>query len=246
MTSQKATPLLALPEEHGTADRPLGERLFQIAFAVVQWPWLLRSLYGGTQASKADLLDRLALPGDALPHLGSWKADTYLLHRLVDLVEEIRPRTVVEIGAGATTLVLAKALQLAGCEGQLISFDQHERFISPVRHWLGEHGLTADLRHAPLSVRSDGWPGLWYALDELPYRIDLLLIDGPPWAVHPYARGAAEQLFSRVTSGGAIVLDDAARPGERVVAWRWKRGWPEIDFRYEGAGSKGTLIGRKP
>lgn len=245
MTSREATPLLALPEAGGAPGLPLDERVFRLAFAAVQWPWLLRSLYGGTRASKADLLLRLALPPDALPHLGSWKADTYLLHRLVDLVEEIGPATVVEVGAGATTLVLARALQLSGNGGHLISFDQHAEFISAMHRWLGEHGLEADLRHSPLSVRAEEWPGLWYDLNDLPFQIDLLIIDGPPWSVHPFARGAAEQLFSRVARGGAIVLDDAARPGERIVARRWRRQWPDIEFSFESGGSKGTLIGRK-
>src|SRR5690606_31481650 len=37
---------------------------------------------------------------------------------------------------------------------------------------------------------------------------------------------------------GVTFLDDAARPGERVVARRWRRRWPTIDFNYDGRGSK--------
>jgi len=187
----------------------------------------------------------LTLPPDALPHLGSWKADTYLLHRLVDLVAEIRPTTVVEIGAGATTLVLAKALQLNCTEGNLVSFDQNAEFVEAVHRWLDDHDLVADVRHSPLSYRTDAWPGFWYALDHVPLQIDLLVIDGPPWSVHPFARGAAELLFPRISSGGAIVLDDAARPGERIVSRRWKQSWPDFEFSYETGGTKGTLIGRR-
>ena len=88
MTTKLLTGLLAKPNA-GEADVRCtpGERAFQIAFGAVQWPWLLRSLYGGTQAQKTALLARLGLQADALPHLGSWKADTYLLHRIVDIVE---------------------------------------------------------------------------------------------------------------------------------------------------------------
>jgi len=40
------------------------------------------------------------------------------------------------------------------------------------------------------------------------------------------------------------LLDDAARPGEQVVARRWRERWPYIAFHYDRRGSKGTLIGR--
>jgi predicted O-methyltransferase YrrM len=245
MTTRELTPLLAIAPKTGTPARSFAETLFQLGFAAVQWPWLLRSLYGGTQASKRKLLQRLALAPDTLPHLGSWKADTYLLHRLVDLIEAHRPKTVVELGSGATTLVLGRALEMFAPGARLVSYDQNAEFVTSVQRWLGDNGLAAELRHASLSSRSDNWPGLWYQLDEVPGVIDMLVIDGPPWSVHPFVRGAAETLFSRLSRGGLVVLDDAARPGERIVARRWKRSWPDIHFEFDNRGNKGTLIGRK-
>lgn len=220
------------------------ERLFQIAFGAVQWPWLLRSLYGGTQDQKQALLARIGLGTNALPHLGSWKADTYFLHRIVDTIEQARPAHVVELGSGATSLVIARALALHG-GGRLHSYDQHAPFVAAMHEWLAEHDLAADFHHAPLTTRDVRWPGLWYALNDVPGSIDVLVIDGPPWAVHPFARGMAERLFALIAPGGTILLDDAARPGERYVAQRWKKAWPDFDFTYEGAGTKGLLIGRR-
>lgn len=245
MTTRSLTGLLAKPRKLGQDIHCTpGERAFQIAFGVIQWPWLLKSLYGGTQAKKRELLDRLDLTPDALPHLGSWKADTYLLHRVVDLIEEQRPATVVELGSGATSLVIARALARNG-EGQLHSYDQHLPFISEMHSWLAENGLEASFSHAPLVQRDARWPGIWYDLSDLPPSIDLLVVDGPPWAVHPFARGMAERLFPLLRPGGVMMLDDAARPGERYIARRWRRDWPEIEFSYEGAGTKGLLIGRR-
>ena len=79
----------------------------------------------------------------------------------------------------------------------------------------------------------------------MPERIDLIIIDGPPWTVHPLVRGAAERLFPRLSPGGIVLLDDAARPGERLVARRWRKRWPEIDFTLRKDGTKGTLIGSR-
>jgi len=246
VTSRELTRFLPLEEEGGArADlrRRASDMAWRIGFGAIGWPWLLASLSGGRPADKRALLDELALPHDALPHLGSWKADVGFLRHIVREIARLRPAHVVELGAGASSLIAARALQLHG-GGRLHSFDQHGGFVDATRQWLADHGLDVDIRHAPLTHESADWPGRWYAVDHLPERIDLLIIDGPPWSVHPLVRGAADSLFSRLSPGGVVLLDDAARPGERLVARRWRRRWPHIDFRLMKDGTKGTLVGR--
>jgi predicted O-methyltransferase YrrM len=247
MTTREATSLLPRAADAaviGDYARSLSEWAAVLAFGAIQWPWLLKSLNGGTLAEKRALLDRLELPHDALPHLGSWKADTGLLKLLVDHIETHRPQLVVEFGTGASTLILARALQRAG-GGTLISFEQHKDFVDATRKWLADYGLHAELRAAPLAPSPDGWPGLWYDHGLLPEGIELMLIDGPPWSVHPMTRGAAASLFDQVAPGGTVVLDDAARPGERLVARRWRKLRPDFSWELDKSGSKGTLIGRR-
>jgi predicted O-methyltransferase YrrM len=243
MTSREATPMLAL-EWDGEIQREPSDMARLLAFGAIQWPWLLKSLYGGRKKAKAALLARLQLPSNALPNLGSWKADVGLLDRIVDHIAAERPETVVELGAGASTLIVARTLQLLGRGGRLISYDQHDAFVEATRVWLADHGLCADLKHAPITSGSGRWADLWYDLDAVPDSIDLLLIDGPPWAIGPTVRGKASRLFSRIKRGGTVMLDDAARPGERLVARRWQRDWPNFDWCFEG-GIKGTLVGRR-
>ena len=243
MTSREKTRLLSL--EGSAPERPLAEKLFTVAWGSIQWPWLLRSLWGGRLADKHALLDHLGLPHDALPHLGSWKADTAFLWRIVGAVEKLRPRNVVELGCGASTLVVAKALQRNG-GGALYSYDQHAGFVQATREWLQGHGLDASLGCAPIVADRSRWSHCWYDPGSLtvPSSIDLLVIDGPPWALNPFIRGRAEILFDRIAPGGMVLLDDAARPGERVVASRWRRDWP--DFRFTLLpGPKGTLVGER-
>lgn len=244
MTSKFATGLLPRAQDNEAADVSFSDRMHVLAFGAIGWPWLLRSLSGGRKRDKRLLLARLDLPGDALPNLGSWKADTVLLHRIVDTIERLRPAAVVELGAGASTLVTARALQMHG-GGRLVSFDQHTDFVEATGLWLAEHGLSADVHAVDLVPAPGGWPGSWYDVHHLPERIDLLIIDGPPWAVHPYVRGAAETLFDRIPVGGVVLLDDAARPGERVVARRWRKRWPNFSFELDGSGTKGTLVGTR-
>jgi predicted O-methyltransferase YrrM len=242
MTTRETTSLLSRADADTVATRSTRERVEVIAWGAIQWPWLLRSLRGGSQAEKAALLDRLGLSAEALPNLGSWKADTRFLMHIVDAIETLRPATVVELGCGASSLIIAKALALNG-GGRLISYDQHADFVTATGDWLTNHGLAADLRHAPLAQPPGDWPGLWYSLSDVPATIDLLVIDGPPWALHPLVRGAAESLFPRLTAQARVLLDDAARPGERLVARRWRQRWPMMRFAYDRRGAKGTLIG---
>jgi predicted O-methyltransferase YrrM len=242
MTSREATGFWVQTDD--SIQQSLTDKLAVCAYGAIQWPWLLRSMHGGRRADKAALLERLQLTPDALPNLGSWKADTVFLAHIVSAIEQLRPAEVVELGCGASTLVLGRALELHG-GGRLSSFDQHAKFVQATHEWLRLHGVKAEMHHAPLGRPPGGWPGHWYKLDHLPATIDLLVIDGPPWAIHPHVRGAAETLFERIPVGGMVLLDDAARPGERVVAKRWRAKWPDFDFTFDRRGTKGTLIGRR-
>jgi predicted O-methyltransferase YrrM len=246
MTSRESTSLL--PRHRGTRIVGDGSRSWRdwaalLAVGAIQWPWLLRSLDGGSTKDRLALLDRLDLPHDALPNLGSWKADVGLLRLVSEHIARHQPKVMVEFGAGASTLVAARALQRAG-GGRLFSFEQHEDFVEATRQWLAQYGLEAEIRAAPLRP-SDDWPGLWYDHGPVPEWIDLLVVDGPPWTIHPLTRGAADSLFERIAVGGTVMLDDAARPGERIVARRWRKRWPNFDFRLNKSGSKGTLVGTR-
>ena len=247
MTSRDKTWLLPRSGDGhviGTRRKSFGDLATLVAIGAIQWPWLLRSLRGGSKASKHALLDRLELPHDALPNLGSWKADTGLLALVAEHILAAKPKLVVEFGTGASSLIIARALQMAG-GGTLISFEQHAEFVDATRQWLADYGLEADLRAVPLRPSPPPWSGLWYDHGQLPGGIDLMLIDGPPWTIHPFTRGAAATLFGQVAPGGAIMLDDAARPGERLVARRWRKDWPDFRFNLVKSGTKGTLVGKR-
>lgn len=245
MTSRETTGLLRRAGDAAAAPtRSLGDWAAVIGLGAITWPWLLRSLDPGRIEDKHKLLDRLGLPHDSLPHLGSWKADIGLLTLVADHIMAQRPKLVVEFGAGASSLIVATALAQAG-RGKLISFEQHEDFASATALWLAQHGLDSDIRAAPLMRAPGDWPGFWYGHGPLPTGIDLMVIDGPPWALHPMTRGAAATLFDKIAPGGTIILDDAARPGERLIARRWRKMYPEFEFSLWTGGSKGTLIGTK-
>src|SRR3546814_1284261 len=98
------------------ARRRLSDMAWRIGFGAISWPWLLASLSGGRKADKRALLDELGLPHDALPHLGSWKADMGFLRHIVREIARLRPAHVAELGAGASKLTAARALALRSDE----------------------------------------------------------------------------------------------------------------------------------
>jgi predicted O-methyltransferase YrrM len=159
-------------------------------------------------------------------------------------LQRARPAMVGELGCGASTFVAARALQLFG-GGKIVSFDQHADFALTTQSWIRENNMDVEIRHAPLGTPPAGWPGHWYQLSDVPSDIDLLIVDGPPWAIHPHVRGAASSLFPLIRPGGRVLLDDAARPGERVVTRRWRKEHRNMQFILDTRGAKGTLLGHK-
>lgn len=210
-------------------------------FGALSWPWLLRGNLPADPHERARLLARLDLADD-LPDLRGWIADAGFLNLVADRILDGGARSIIEIGSGTSTLVAARALAMVG-GGALISLDTHPGHAAETASRLRAQGLSGDVRHLGFAYDpASPWGIAWGDLDALPDRIDLLVVDGPPWFRHPFIRGAAEALFDRLTPGGAILLDDAARPGERLVAQRWRQRWPDIDFRLLPT-MKGALIG---
>lgn len=164
------------------------------------------------------------MPWDA----GSLKpaAVAFILRQLVlfDL------RTVVECGAGLSTVFLASALRVTG--GRLISIEHDAAWVERVERLLAFEGLSdrVELVHAPLAPGEAGKPA-WYSRGAvqgaLAAPIDLLLVDGPP-AQEPglgLARLPAAGCFRpALHERSLVVLDDVHRPGEAEIVDRWRAG----------------------
>src|SRR3546814_14846428 len=81
---------------------------------------------------------RSTLTDTLFPYTTLFRSDTFLLHRIVDEIEQHQPQHVVELGSGATSLIVAKALSRNG-GGNLHSYDQHYPFVVEMRNWLAQH-----------------------------------------------------------------------------------------------------------
>ncbi len=126
-----------------------------------------------------------------MPSLGRWALDARSMLHLRYLVDDLKPRRVVEFGGGGSSTVwLAYLCERIGA--QLTSIDHHPTFLERTRSMLERHGFggKVDLRLGgeleEHTVGSDTYS--WYAreayadLDE----VDLLFIDGPPSTTGPW------------------------------------------------------------
>jgi predicted O-methyltransferase YrrM len=186
-----------------------------------------------------------------------WSSGAMRASGLVTICNEIvlgDRRRVVELGAGSSTVLLARLLREQGGGATLDAIEHDADWAAWVSRRLEREGLAsvAQVTLAPLEPHPLGWDGLpWYAqgplaatLDGAP--IDLLLVDGPPAFDAAAARArypALAALAPFLAPGAVVVLDDVVRDGEAAVLERWER---ESAFRFERRPLEAIAIGRAP
>ena len=147
---------------------------------------------------------------------------------LISMIQEHKPRVIVELGSGLSTIICAYGLRAIG-EGAVISLDHEERYVSMTRGHLVKHKLQdiAKVVHVPLrEVTIKGRTYSWYDIDALRDvgQIDMLIVDGPPDVPGGMARyPAVPLLFDRLSDNAVVLLDDASRAPERMAAEIWMR-----------------------
>lgn len=176
-------------------------------------------------------LDRLPLPFG-----GGWALTGDAAALIAREVLLRRPRTILELGSGVSTLLLGQILAPYG--GRLLSIDHDPIWAEKTATNVRALGLDATVRviHAPLVRRLiGGTEFLWYDLtDEFLASIesiDALVVDGPPHdsAAAPYGARypALPMLRGKLAPDAIIFIDDAARDSERMMVEHWQDQNPE-------------------
>jgi predicted O-methyltransferase YrrM len=172
-----------------------------------------------------------------LPDSRKWAASPDFLKKLIEVIVEVRPDTIVEASSGVTTLVAAYCLKKIG-KGKILSLEHEPEHVSGNRKLLFTHGLqdVAEIIHAPLKEISIGdrvWQ--WYDLDRLDFEgdMDLLVIDGPPKRIQKMARyPALPLLLGRLSDKGVVLMDDGDRDDEQDIVILWKKEFEHLNFEY--------------
>jgi predicted O-methyltransferase YrrM len=197
---------------------------------------------GAQEAVNATCLGALELKFPAF--LGHWSIDPFLGRWLVQHIQAERPRCIVELGSGTSTILVAKTLALLG-EHHVdhVAVDHDDRYLGLTRELAARNGVGERTRflHCPL-VLYEGYGQNWYEALKARLagkKIDLLLVDGPPGATSTHARRPAMlELRDLLSERCVVVLDDAGRKEEREIARAWVRDVPgfELTFSHEGHG----------
>lgn len=174
-----------------------------------------------------------------IPATRSWAASPDLLLTLLHHVRSSAPKTIVDLGSGMSTLVLAKSAPTA----KIYSIDNSDEYAGKTARLLADHGITnVNLRVAPLTPHISGVD--WYDTAQLAdiSSIDLLFIDGPPGSKNMKARHPAiAECISRLSPSAIIVIDDVAREGERAMAEEFARLLPTHTIEFLPH-EKGTAV----
>lgn len=189
---------------------------------------------------------RVAAP---LPPMREWAISPDFANIIAGTIYEKRPRHVLELGSGVSTLVAGYALRQAG-GGALVSLEHEEHFARISDGNLKKHELTELVRvvYAPLrQVVVGGRKHLWYDTATLEglQEIDLVIVDGPPGTVQELARyPALPLLWSHLRDEAVLLIDDADRADERRVIELWCSEFPSL-VAERLAAEKGAVILRK-
>ena len=181
-----------------------------------------------------------------LPSMVRWAAFPKFCETVIEYVQLVKPKIIVEAGSGVSTIISGYSLQKFS-SGQVISLDHDQNFGNKTKNELVKHGLQdiGRVQYAPLVNHDiDGQDWIWYDLSNFDksIKIDLLSIDGPPVKTQPLSRyPALPLLYEYLSEKAIIILDDAARDSEQKIVDMWLKKYPEFSLRYEPS-KKGIAI----
>ncbi|GAB4510136.1 MAG: hypothetical protein OHK0046_06370 [Anaerolineae bacterium] len=200
--------------------------------------------YRQTEALHA--LYSLVRPRQPLPPMRLWVISPDFGALLAGLIQQHKPRTIVELGSGVSTLIAAYALESTGVAGHITSFEHMDDFISTGQRRLEQHGLSqlVTLIHAPLTEQNGT---TWYDTSTMQglTAIDLLVVDGPPEKTQTSARQPAlDVLYDKLADGALILVDDYLRDDEYRMVNAWVETY-NLEVVETLATERGTAILRK-
>lgn len=182
--------------------------------------------------------------------LGGWSIDTFLGRYLIQHLLEHRPKCIVELGSGSSTIIISRALQIMGEKKTVhIAVDHESKYLDLTRASAQLNGVSEGIEflHCPLE-RYESLDKLWYGglAERLGDRkIDLLVIDGPPGPLQPMSRYPALPLLQPYMSEHCtVILDDAERDEEQEIARRWVQENPAFNLTFTSEGHGLAILTR--
>lgn len=167
----------------------------------------------GLEAIYRDLfLRELALLGEEDRFFPTGGAANYsLLYLILRIGAEFRPASVLDVGAGQSTLLWAM-LQRRGCVGEVLTLENDPAWGARIAAQVTHEVLVTPLRPATI----DGRATTTYDWDaaKAGRRFDTIVCDGPRGTPQHSRRGILS-ILDDLPADFALVVDDAERDGEQ-------------------------------
>ena len=123
-------------------------------------------------------------------------------------IKENKPKVIVELGSGKSTVKIAKMLDYP-CE--FYSYEGRPEFWSTTKKKV--KGLNVKLIHSPYHRREDGT--VWFNEEDFKVDIDLLIIDAPEQIIGKNSRMLPQSIKAKTKFA---FLHDMQRPEEKIIA----------------------------
>lgn len=152
-----------------------------------------------------------------------WSIGEQSFAKIVEMIEQnARPDRIVEFGSGLSSIRLA----LAFPDAAIVSIEGDARCFQRTTAQAQQHLAKANLevRFKPLRLLRYGAeeilsyePDSFFGSD----MIDCAIIDGPPFYALRGRKACLYQVYSRLKTGGLVILDDYERESEKSIVNEW-------------------------
>lgn len=201
--------------------------------------------YGQNQLWATQKLQSLFAESHFVPQTG-WSLSPQAIVHALNIISIQKPKTIMEFGSGATTLYMARMLQIENQNAHVYSVESDAAWKETIEKQLKSYGLQdyvtiilAPIVKAERNITFETQE-LWYDITAIQQVIseikgfDLVVVDGPSGGSTPFARFSAFPfLKSKTTKNTIWLLDDTEREQERQIIKEWhkRNGGHKVDYK---------------
>ena len=159
----------------------------------------------------------------------SFSISDHTLMWLWNFLNTNKPKSIVELGSGLSTLVFATYAKHCGTEKpKILSVDHDQSWLDQTRDRIQQLGLADCVNFQLCEIGDLSLPEIpetkGYVVDSNMVQSavgspDMILIDGPPGKIG--RTGTLPSVAKAISGTADVFLDDASRPAEQAIAERW-------------------------
>lgn len=178
---------------------------------------------------------------------GGWSIDKNVTEALITISRQVRASTVVEVGAGYSTLVFYLFLLNSEKDFELRSIEENVDWFNipeSLKTWVSKEKLNFEVGDIKFTLSYFGIHAKYDLRNDLFFKnkIDLVFIDGPQYYFG--REGGLDHIYENLETGCLIILDDAERYTEKCVIYKWLLVYEGLELIYlnDHFGDKGLAV----